>query len=119
MMDCDGDTHIDDHHMVEDISIRLSQAFAKAVDDKSGIVRYGYSYVPLDDALSRVVINFSSRPSFDFKWDFTRGNIGRFDTQLFWEFIYGFLNHVVIDYGMVICTALMERYKMLRLIAIF
>ncbi|MFT6448621.1 MAG: imidazoleglycerol-phosphate dehydratase [Oleispira sp.] len=90
---CEGDNHIDDHHSVEDIGITLGQAFAKAVGDKRGIVRYGHSYVPLDEALSRVVIDFSGRPSLDFKCDFTRGNIGRFDTQLFWEFFHGFVNH--------------------------
>jgi imidazoleglycerol-phosphate dehydratase len=90
---CEGDNHIDDHHTVEDIGITLGQAFAKAVGDKRGIVRYGHSYVPLDEALSRVVIDFSGRPSLDFKCDFTRGNIGRFDTQLFWEFFHGFVNH--------------------------
>ena len=94
---CDGDTHIDDHHTVEDIGITLGQAFAKAVGDKRGIVRYGHSYVPLDEALSRVVIDFSGRPSLDFKCDFTRGNIGRFDTQLFWEFFHGFVNHANVS----------------------
>ncbi|MFT4763206.1 MAG: imidazoleglycerol-phosphate dehydratase [Oleispira sp.] len=94
---CDGDTHIDDHHTVEDIGITLGQAFAKAVGDKRGIVRYGHSYVPLDEALSRVVIDFSGRPSLDFKCDFTRGNIGRFDTQLFWEFFHGFVNHAGVS----------------------
>jgi imidazoleglycerol-phosphate dehydratase len=90
---CDGDTHIDDHHTVEDIGITLGQAFAEAIGDKKGIVRYGHSYVPLDEALSRVVIDFSGRPHLDMKVKFTRGNIGRFDTQLFWEFFYGFVNH--------------------------
>jgi imidazoleglycerol-phosphate dehydratase len=94
---CDGDTHIDDHHTVEDIGITLGQAFAKAVGDKRGIVRYGHSYVPLDEALSRVVIDFSGRPSLDFKCNFTRGNIGRFDTQLFWEFFHGFVNHAGVS----------------------
>ena len=94
---CDGDTHIDDHHTVEDIGITLGQAFAQAVGDKRGIVRYGHSYVPLDEALSRVVIDFSGRPSLDFKCDFTRGNIGRFDTQLFWEFFHGFVNHAGVS----------------------
>jgi imidazoleglycerol-phosphate dehydratase len=94
---CDGDTHIDDHHTVEDIGITLGQAFAQAVGDKTGIVRYGHSYVPLDEALSRVVIDFSGRPSLDFKCDFTRGNIGRFDTQLFWEFFHGFVNHAGVS----------------------
>ncbi len=94
---CDGDTHIDDHHTVEDIGISLGQAFAQAVGDKRGIVRYGHSYVPLDEALSRVVIDFSGRPSLDFKCDFTRGNIGKFDTQLFWEFFHGFVNHAGVS----------------------
>ena len=94
---CDGDTHIDDHHTVEDIGITLGQAFAQAVGDKRGIVRYGHSYVPLDEALSRVVIDFSGRPSLDFKCDFTRGNIGKFDTQLFWEFFHGFVNHAQVS----------------------
>jgi imidazoleglycerol-phosphate dehydratase len=94
---CDGDTHIDDHHTVEDIGISLGQAFAQAVGDKRGIVRYGHSYVPLDEALSRVVIDFSGRPSLDFKCEFTRGNIGKFDTQLFWEFFHGFVNHAGVS----------------------
>ncbi|MGB0465944.1 MAG: imidazoleglycerol-phosphate dehydratase HisB [Pontibacterium sp.] len=88
-----GDTHIDDHHTVEDIGITLGQAFKQAVGDKKGIVRYGHAYVPLDEALSRVVIDFSGRPGLDFKCDFTRAAIGRLDTQLFWEFFQGFVNH--------------------------
>ncbi|MCO4758667.1 MAG: imidazoleglycerol-phosphate dehydratase HisB [Oceanospirillaceae bacterium] len=88
-----GDTHIDDHHTVEDIGITLGQAFKQAVGDKKGIVRYGHAYVPLDEALSRVVIDFSGRPGLDFKCDFTRATIGRLDTQLFWEFFQGFVNH--------------------------
>lgn len=88
-----GDNHIDDHHTVEDIGITLGQAFAQAVGDKVGMVRYGHSYVPLDEALSRVVIDFSGRPHLDMKVDFTRANIGKFDVQLFWEFFYGFVNH--------------------------
>ncbi|MDI3324308.1 imidazoleglycerol-phosphate dehydratase HisB [Pontibacterium granulatum] len=88
-----GDTHIDDHHTVEDIGITLGQAFKQAVGDKKGIVRYGHAYVPLDEALSRVVIDFSGRPGLDFKCDFTRASIGKLDTQLFWEFFQGFVNH--------------------------
>ena len=88
-----GDTHIDDHHTVEDLGITLGQAFAKAVGDKKGMTRYGHAYVPLDEALSRVVIDFSGRPGLDMKVDFTRASIGRFDTQLFWEFFQGFVNH--------------------------
>lgn len=88
-----GDNHIDDHHTVEDIGITLGQAFAKAVGDKKGIMRYGHAYCPLDEALSRVVIDFSGRPGLDMKVEFTRANIGRFDVQLFWEFFQGFVNH--------------------------
>nr|WP_296986217.1 MULTISPECIES: imidazoleglycerol-phosphate dehydratase HisB [unclassified Thalassolituus] len=90
---CKGDTHIDDHHTVEDIGITLGQAFAKAVGDKKGIVRYGHSYVPLDEALSRVVIDFSGRPGLFMNVEFTRASIGKLDTQLFWEFFQGFVNH--------------------------
>jgi len=93
---CKGDTHIDDHHTVEDIGITLGQAFAQAVGDKKGIYRYGHAYVPLDEALSRVVIDFSGRAGLDMKVEFTRGNIGRFDTQLFWEFFQGFVNHAQV-----------------------
>ncbi|WP_086479885.1 imidazoleglycerol-phosphate dehydratase HisB [Oceanospirillum sanctuarii] len=88
-----GDLHIDDHHTVEDLGITLGQAFAKAVGDKKGMTRYGHSYVPLDEALSRVVIDFSGRPGLDLNVDFTRASIGRFDTQLFSEFFHGFVNH--------------------------
>lgn len=88
-----GDLHIDDHHTVEDIGITLGQAFAKAVGDKKGIVRYGHSYVPLDEALSRVVIDFSGRPGLVMNVDFVRGAIGRFDVDLFSEFFHGFVNH--------------------------
>lgn len=90
---CKGDNHIDDHHSVEDIGITLGQAFAQAVGDKKGIVRYGHSYVPLDEALSRVVIDFSGRPGLFMNVEFTRANIGSLDTQLFWEFFQGFVNH--------------------------
>ena len=90
---CKGDNHIDDHHSVEDIVITLGQAFAKAVGDKKGIVRYGHSYVPLDEALSRVVIDFSGRPGLFMNVEFTRASIGKLDTQLFWEFFQGFVNH--------------------------
>lgn len=93
---CNGDTHIDDHHTVEDIGITLGQAFAKALGDKKGIVRYGHSYVPLDEALSRVVVDFSGRPSLHMGVEFTRAAIGRLDTQLFWEFFQGFVNHAQV-----------------------
>jgi imidazoleglycerol-phosphate dehydratase len=90
---CDGDTHIDDHHSVEDIGITLGQAVAKAVGDKKGLRRYGHAYVPLDEALSRVVIDFSGRPGLFLDIPFTQKRIGTFDTELFWEFFQGFVNH--------------------------
>ncbi|ANG61125.1 imidazoleglycerol-phosphate dehydratase [Marinobacterium aestuarii] len=90
---CVGDIHIDDHHTVEDIGITLGQAIAKAVGDKKGIMRYGHAYVPLDEALSRVTIDFSGRPGLHMDVEFTRASIGRLDTQLFWEFFQGFVNH--------------------------
>lgn len=90
---CQGDNHIDDHHSVEDIGITLGQAFAKAVGDKKGITRYGHAYVPLDEALSRVVIDFSGRSGLFMDVNFTRQSIGKFDVQLFWEFFQGFVNH--------------------------
>jgi len=88
-----GDLHIDDHHTVEDIGITLGQAFAQAVGDKKGIRRYGHAYVPLDEALSRVVLDLSGRPGIEFHVDFTRASIGRFDVDLFHEFFQGFVNH--------------------------
>lgn len=91
-----GDLHIDDHHTVEDLGITLGQAFAKAVGDKKGIRRYGHAYVPLDEALSRVVIDFSGRPGLDMNIPFTRGSVGGFDTELFYEFFQGFVNHALV-----------------------
>ena len=88
-----GDLHIDAHHTVEDIGITLGQAFAKAVGDKKGIRRYGHAYVPLDEALSRVVIDLSGRPGLVFEVDFSRGTIGEFDVDLVPEFFQGFVNH--------------------------
>ncbi|MBW6393189.1 MULTISPECIES: imidazoleglycerol-phosphate dehydratase HisB [Halomonadaceae] len=88
-----GDLHIDDHHTVEDLGITLGQAFDQAVGDKRGIRRYGHAYVPLDEALSRVVVDFSGRPGLFMDVEFTRATIGRLDTQLFWEFFQGFVNH--------------------------
>ena len=89
----DGDTHIDDHHTVEDIGITLGKAFAKALGDKKGIRRYGHAYVPLDEALSRVVVDFSGRPGLEMHVEFTRANVGTFDLQLTYEFFQGFVNH--------------------------
>ena len=90
-----GDTHIDDHHTVEDVGITLGQAFTKALGDKMGIVRYGHAYVPLDEALSRVVIDLSGRPGLTMKVDFTRSRIAEFDVDLFYEFFQGFVNHAL------------------------
>lgn len=92
-VDCDGDTHIDDHHTVEDIGITLGQAVAKAIGDKAGIRRYGHAYVPMDEALSRVAIDFSGRPGLFYFVDFTRARIGNFDVDLAREFFQGFVNH--------------------------
>ena len=92
-----GDTQIDDHHTVEDIGITLGQAFAKAIGDKRGIRRYGYAYVPLDEALSRVVIDFSGRPSLQDQIDYKRSIIGNFDVDLFGEFFQGFVNHAQVS----------------------
>ena len=91
-----GDLHIDDHHTVEDLGITLGQAFNEAIGDKRGIYRYGHAYVPLDEALSRVVIDFSGRPGLYMNVEFTRDTIGRMDTQLFWEFFQGFVNHALV-----------------------
>ncbi len=88
-----GDTHIDDHHTVEDVGISLGQAINQAVGDKKGITRYGHAYVPLDEALSRVVIDLSGRPGLVFNADFTREKIGNFETELVFEFFQGFVNH--------------------------
>ena len=93
---CQGDLHIDDHHSVEDIGITLGQAFAHAVGDKKGILRYGHAYVQLDEALSRVVIDFSGRPGLFFNVPFTRSHIGKFDVDLAREFFQGFVNHALV-----------------------
>lgn len=91
-----GDLHIDDHHTVEDIGITLGQAFKQAVGDRKGIRRYGHAYVPLDEALSRVVIDFSGRPGLAMDVEFTRGRVGAFDVDLFSEFFHGFVNHALV-----------------------
>ena len=90
---CDGDVHIDDHHSVEDIGITLGDAFAQALGDRKGIVRYGHAYVPLDESLSRVVIDFSGRPGLYFDANFKRPRVGNFDVDLASEFFHGFANH--------------------------
>lgn len=88
-----GDTHIDDHHTVEDVGITLGQAFAKALGDRKGIRRYGHAYVPLDEALSRVVVDFSGRPGLHYHVQYARARIGQFDVDLAREFFQGFVNH--------------------------
>jgi len=92
----EGDLHIDDHHTVEDVGITLGMAVAKAVGNKAGLRRYGHAYVPLDEALSRVVIDFSGRPGLVFNIDFTRARIGSFDVDLTREFFQGFVNHALV-----------------------
>jgi len=91
-----GDLHIDGHHTVEDVGITLGQAFARAVGDKKGLRRYGHAYVPLDEALSRVVVDLSGRPGLDFHIPFTRALIGEFDVDLVHEFFQGFVNHALV-----------------------
>ena len=94
-IECDGDLHIDGHHTVEDVGITLGQAVAQAVGDKKGITRYGHSYVPLDEALSRVVVDFSGRPGLHQHIPFSSGMVGTLDTQLVYEFFQGFVNHAL------------------------
>jgi len=93
---CDGDTEIDDHHTVEDIGITIGQAFFQAVGDKKGLTRYGHSYIPLDEALSRVVLDLSGRPGLDLGVNFTRDRVGTFDVDLIREFFQGFVNHALV-----------------------
>src|SRR5471030_433993 len=96
-VEAQGDLHIDAHHTVEDIGITLGQAFAKAIGDKKGIRRYGHAYVPLDEALSRVVIDFSGRPGLQMHVPYTRATVGGFDVDLFQEFFHGFVNHALVS----------------------
>ena len=93
---CEGDLHIDDHHTVEDVGITLGQALARAVGDKRGIRRFGHAYCPLDEALSRVVVDFSGRPGLHFRVDYPRASVGGFDVDLFREFFQGLVNHAWI-----------------------
>ena len=92
-IEASGDSHIDGHHTVEDVGITLGLAVAKAVGDKAGLTRYGHAYVPLDEALSRVVVDFSGRPGLHMRVPFKSGMVGGFDTQLAYEFFQGFSNH--------------------------
>ena len=91
-----GDLHIDAHHTVEDVGITLGQAFARAIGDKKGVRRYGHAYVPLDEALSRVVIDISGRPGLEYAVDYVRGLVGDFDIDLVYEFFQGFVNHAQV-----------------------
>ena len=91
-----GDLHIDAHHLVEDLGITLGQAFKQALGDKRGMTRYGFAYVPLDEALSRVVIDFSGRPQLEYRVDFPRASVGDFETDLVHEFFQGFCNHALV-----------------------
>ena len=95
-LEAKGDLHIDAHHTVEDIGITLGQAFARAAGDKTGLRRYGHAYVPLDEALSRVVVDLSGRPGLEFHVDFRRAMIGAFDVDLAHEFFQGFVNHALV-----------------------
>ncbi|MDA7441577.1 imidazoleglycerol-phosphate dehydratase HisB [Candidatus Pseudothioglobus singularis] len=95
-INCKGDNEIDDHHTVEDIGITLGQAFFEAVGDKKGLTRYGHAYVPLDEALSRVVVDLSGRPGLDLGVKFTRDRVGSFDLDLIREFFQGFVNHSLV-----------------------
>jgi imidazoleglycerol-phosphate dehydratase len=95
-VEASGDLHIDAHHTVEDIGITLGQAFAKAVGDKKGLRRYGHAYVPLDEALSRVVLDLSGRPGMEYGVEFKRAQIGEFDVDLIHEFFQGFVNHALV-----------------------
>ena len=92
-IDAKGDLEIDAHHTVEDVGITLGQAFSQAIGDKKGVVRYGHAYVPLDEALSRVVVDFSGRPGLEFRVQFPRARVGDFDVDLTHEFFQGFVNH--------------------------
>ena len=96
MVTCQGDIHIDDHHSVEDVGITLGQAFKQAIGDKKGIVRYGHFYAPLDESLSRAVVDISGRPGLHMDIPFTRAMIGSFDVDLFSEFFYGFHYHAMV-----------------------
>ena len=96
-IDAKGDLEIDAHHTVEDVGITLGQAFSQAIGDKTGVVRYGHAYVPLDEALSRVVIDFSGRPGLEFRVDFPRARVGDFDVDLTHEFFQGFVNHANVS----------------------
>jgi len=116
---CDGDNHIDDHHSVEDIGIALGMAFDQALADRKGIQRYGHAYVPLDEALSRVVIDFSGRPGLFFNAEFVRPKVGTFDVELTSEFFQGFANHARATVHMDVIRGVNEHHKIETLFKAF
>ena len=118
-LNCNGDTHIDDHHSVEDTGIALGQAFDKALGDRRGILRYGHAYVPLDEALSRVVIDFSGRPGLHFNAEFIRPKVGTFDVELTSEFFMGFANHAKATVHMDVIRGTNEHHKIETLFKAF
>ena len=116
---CDGDNHIDDHHSVEDIGIAMGMAFDQALGDRKGILRYGHAYVPLDEALSRVVIDFSGRPGLHFNAEFVRPKVGTFDVELTSEFFMGFANHAKATVHMDVIRGTNEHHKIETLFKAF
>jgi len=116
---CDGDCHIDDHHSVEDIGIALGMAFDQALGDRKGIQRYGHAYVPLDEALSRVVIDFSGRPGLFFNAEFVRDKVGTFDVELTSEFFQGFASHAKATLHMDVIRGNNEHHKIETLFKAF
>lgn len=116
---CNGDTHIDDHHTVEDIGIALGEAFAQALGNRRGIMRYGHAYVPLDEALSRVVIDFSGRPGLHFHADFRRAKVGAFDVDLVSEFFQGFANNARATLHMDVLRGVNDHHKIETLFKAF
>ena len=116
---CDGDVDIDDHHSVEDIGITLGSAFKEALGDRRGILRYGHAYVPLDEALSRVVIDFSGRPGLHFSADFRRDTVGRFDVDLVREFFQGFANHALATVHLDVLKGCNDHHKIETLFKAF
>jgi len=116
---CEGDTHIDDHHSVEDVGITLGMAFDQALGDRKGIQRYGHAYVPLDEALSRVVIDFSGRPGLSFNAEFVRHKVGTFDVELTSEFFQGFASHAKATIHMDVIRGENEHHKIETLFKAF
>ncbi|WP_088922189.1 imidazoleglycerol-phosphate dehydratase HisB [Granulosicoccus antarcticus] len=116
---CNGDTHIDDHHTVEDIGIAMGEAFSQALGDRKGIVRYGHAYVPLDESLSRVVIDFSGRPGLHFNADFKRARVGNFDVDLTSEFFQGFANNARATIHMDVLRGVNDHHKIETLFKAF